>query len=136
VAGAGASILSAVEAGGALGIVAETFAFNSFLHSDRNFLRSLPWRPFASTCFEHSIDSGESDRGQVGLAPATLVTIVPIIAIPPGMSFIVVAIEPTMLPPPVAIVVIAVMSPPPMIIVMTPNVAIVVGLLNETAGRS
>jgi hypothetical protein len=31
--------------------------FISFLHLDRNFLRALPCRPFASACFEHSIDA-------------------------------------------------------------------------------
>src|SRR5262245_50231365 len=31
----------------------------SFLHSARNFLRSLPCRPLASASLEHSIDSAE-----------------------------------------------------------------------------
>ena len=33
-------------------------AFAALTHSERNFLRSLPCRPFSSACFEHSIDSG------------------------------------------------------------------------------
>src|SRR6516162_8221180 len=33
-------------------------AFASFRQSDRNFLRSLPCKPFSSARFEHSIDSG------------------------------------------------------------------------------
>jgi hypothetical protein len=31
----------------------------SFLHSERNFLRSLPFRPLASASLEHSSDSAE-----------------------------------------------------------------------------
>ena len=30
--------------------------FMSLMHFDRNFLRTLPCRPFASACLEHSID--------------------------------------------------------------------------------
>src|SRR4029077_4465858 len=33
------------------------FAAAAFLHSERNFLRSLPCSPLASACFEHSSDS-------------------------------------------------------------------------------
>ena len=32
-------------------------SFAAFLHSDMNFLRSLPCRPLASASFEHSSDS-------------------------------------------------------------------------------
>src|SRR5581483_976340 len=33
------------------------FSAAAFLHSARNFLRSLPWSPWASASLEHSIDS-------------------------------------------------------------------------------
>lgn len=47
------------EAGSELGEVVEALVFKSFLHSSRNFFRSLPCRPLASACFEHSRDSGD-----------------------------------------------------------------------------
>src|SRR5271168_3489741 len=34
------------------------FSMAAFLHSERNFLRSLPCNPLASASLEHSIDSG------------------------------------------------------------------------------
>ena len=51
----GASVVVAAVAAGA----ADALAVSSFLHSALNVLRSLPCRPFASACFEHSIDSGD-----------------------------------------------------------------------------
>src|SRR5262249_47160264 len=38
-------------------LAAPAAAFASFRQSERNFFRSLPWSPFSSACFEHSIDS-------------------------------------------------------------------------------
>jgi hypothetical protein len=35
----------------------QLFFMSCLLHDERNFLRSLPCRPFASACLEHSIDS-------------------------------------------------------------------------------
>jgi len=55
---AGGGVFASVEAGGVLDGVVAAFAFSSFLHSARNFTRSLPCKPFASACFEHSMDSG------------------------------------------------------------------------------
>ncbi|CEJ88565.1 hypothetical protein HYPGJ_31904 [Hyphomicrobium sp. GJ21] len=47
--------------------MASLFCFaRFFLHSARNFLRSLPCRPFASASFEHWIDSGEWTTGVAG----------------------------------------------------------------------
>src|SRR5215813_1810232 len=37
--------------------VLQVFFLRSFMHLDRNACRSLPCRPFASACLEHSIDS-------------------------------------------------------------------------------
>src|SRR5215813_14517793 len=37
--------------------VRQVFFLRSFMHLDRNVCRSLPCRPFASACLEHSIDS-------------------------------------------------------------------------------
>jgi hypothetical protein len=56
---AGGCVSFFVEVGGELDGVVAAFAFNSFLHLDRNFTRSLPCKPFASACFEHSMDSGD-----------------------------------------------------------------------------
>jgi len=55
----GVSVLVSVDAGGAAGSIVEAFALNSFLQLARNFIRSGPCRPFASACFEHSMDSGD-----------------------------------------------------------------------------
>src|SRR4030081_3444487 len=38
------------------GLAAASFAV--FLHSDMNFLRSLPWTPLVSASFEHSSEAG------------------------------------------------------------------------------
>src|SRR6516162_779874 len=46
------------SARGHFDLAAPPAAFASFRQSERNFLRSLPWSPFSSACFEHSIDSG------------------------------------------------------------------------------
>src|SRR5262245_66110040 len=37
--------------------VLQVFFLRSFMHLDRNVCRSLPCRPFASACLEHTIDS-------------------------------------------------------------------------------
>jgi hypothetical protein len=40
------------------------------MHSLRNFLRSLPFKPFSSACLEHSMDSGLRCLGEVAFACA------------------------------------------------------------------
>src|SRR5215469_8165448 len=45
------------SARGHFDLAAPAAAFASFRQSERNFFRSLPWSPFSSACFEHSIDS-------------------------------------------------------------------------------
>src|SRR5215472_12247200 len=45
------------SARGHFDLAAPAPAFASFMQSERNFFRSLPWSPFSSACFEHSIDS-------------------------------------------------------------------------------
>jgi len=42
--------------------------FMALMHLDRNFLRTLPCRPFASACLEHSIDAAL--RGVAALSSA------------------------------------------------------------------
>src|SRR4051794_36210448 len=47
-------------------------------HSERNFLRSLPCRPLASACLEHSSDSAECSFGaflSVGAAAVVLASV-------------------------------------------------------------
>src|SRR5260370_37955344 len=53
------------EAGRELAAATRHFALSAavFLHSDMNFLRSLPWTPLVSASFEHS-----SDAARRGLA--------------------------------------------------------------------
>src|ERR1700737_4141989 len=46
-------------------------SFAVFLHSDMNFLRSLPWTPLVSASFEHSSDAevrGFFSAGAIGVA--------------------------------------------------------------------
>jgi hypothetical protein len=46
------------------------FFFISFMHFERKAFRALPWRPFSSACFEHSIDSAlEASRWPSPSAP-------------------------------------------------------------------
>src|SRR5260370_2419049 len=49
------------EAGRELAAATRHFALSAavFLHSDMNFLRSLPWTPLGSASFEHSSDAAE-----------------------------------------------------------------------------
>src|SRR5437879_164389 len=39
-------------------VPAFSFSAASFLHAERNFLRSLPLSPFSSACLEHSSEPG------------------------------------------------------------------------------
>jgi hypothetical protein len=89
--GGGVSVFVSVEAGGAVGAVVDAFAFNSFLQLARNLIRSGPWRPFASACFEHSMDSGDRTVGvfvfvaaRAAVAAAIMVTAAKVI----GRDFI------------------------------------------------
>src|SRR3954464_9841136 len=50
-------------------------AFASFMHSRRNFLRSLPFSALASACLEHSSDSAECSFGAFLSAGAAAVVL-------------------------------------------------------------